>query len=119
MFSVVRSVILDGRGVCLVCVVPVGYRAASCLILHPRTFYVRENGIDCLVTLLPDLCFTFLLSLPVTVAHRVTLGASVLLMDCSATSLHNGALVCCPSPGASWEIEGLHVKVEPWRRITC
>lgn len=113
MFSVVRSVILDRRE----CVCMCGSCWFSCflpLFLHPHTV-TMESRVDGLVTLLSDLRFTLLHTLPVADTHRVTPLASALLMDRTATSSHDGALLCCPGPRASWEIEGLHVKVKAWR----
>jgi len=102
-----------------VCVVPGGL---FFLPPPPHGFYLRENSVDGLVTLPPDLCFTLrhlsITPLPVADAHRVIL-ASVTLMDRAVTSSHDGALLSRSGPSASWEIEGLHVEVKAGRRISC
>lgn len=108
MFSVVRSVILDRRECVCVCGSCWFFRASSCC-LCPHTLSAWRRTVSTAWSHVTLLHF-----LPVADAHRATPAAPVPLTGCTATSSHDGALLC-PGPRATWEIEGLRVKVKARR----
>lgn len=122
MFSGVRSVICfcDRR----VCVVPVDFYRLPSPFLHPdrRPRWRTESTVR--VRAPDDLCLTICRrrrrrsltphSLRTTDAPRPT-PSSVPRLDRTVPTSHDRALLRRPCPGASWEIEGIHVEIEARR----
>lgn len=85
------------------------------LLLFPHTLLFRgESSDDGLVTLLPDICFSFCPSPPL-LTHRATLRLKCFRWTPPLPSSHDGALLGWPGPGSSRKIERVHVKVKARR----
>lgn len=120
MFSVVRSVILPRRECVCVCVwFLLVFVPPPDVSRHPHTFLLEREQCWRSGHTPAWLLLHTLSSLPSLLLHYWRTQsdplALVLLMDCAATSSHDGALLCCPGPGSSREIEWLYVKVKSSR----
>lgn len=125
MFSVVRSVILDSRE-CVCVFLCVGSWWGFLFLPPPpppHGFNLRENSVDGPVTLPSDLRVTLChpsITPSLSLTHTQSdPGLSDSDGPHAVSSSHDGALLRRSGPGASCEIEGLHVEVKAGRRISC